>query len=115
MKKRLKLTNELIALKNELSLLKTLITELISAQNPQNEVLNVEDVSLLTGYAAGTIYQLVHKNQIPHHKRQHGGKLMFFKAEIIEWLHLRKKETPDDFITRKETELFSSHQKGGAE
>lgn len=50
------------------------------------DVLNVEDLALLTGLSKSHIYKLVWAKRIPYYKNE-GGKLTFFKkSEINEWL-----------------------------
>lgn len=46
--------------------------------------LSVDEVCELTGKSRPTIYRYVSKGIIPSHKQ--GGKLYFFKPEIIDWI-----------------------------
>lgn len=49
------------------------------------EVLNIDEVSLYTGYEKSYLYKLTSEVKIPHFKP--GGKSIFFKREEInEWL-----------------------------
>lgn len=49
------------------------------------EVLNIDEVSLYTGYEKSYLYKLTSEAKIPHFKP--GGKSIFFKREEInEWL-----------------------------
>lgn len=49
------------------------------------EILDIKAVSELTKLSVGSIYQKIHKNEIPHHKQ--GQKLLRFKrSEILAWL-----------------------------
>ena len=56
------------------------------------EVLNVEDVHLLTGLAKQTIYNLVHKREIPCYKKD-GHSVRFKKTEINEWFLQNRQST----------------------
>lgn len=49
----------------------------------QKEVVNVKELSFLTGLSVGTIYNLVSAKKIPHYKSD-GGRLTFFKRKEIE-------------------------------
>lgn len=50
------------------------------------EVLNVDDLALLTGLSKSHIYKLVWAKRIPYYKNE-GGRLTFFKKKEIEnWL-----------------------------
>lgn len=51
----------------------------------QKEILNVEELSVYTGFKKSHIYQLVHKNFIPYSK-PNGKYLFFLKSEIDTWL-----------------------------
>lgn len=51
----------------------------------QKEILNVEELSVYTGFKKSHIYKLVHKNFIPYSK-PNGKYLFFLKAEIDTWL-----------------------------
>lgn len=56
------------------------------------EALNVEDVHLLTGLAKQTIYNLVHKREIPCYKKD-GHNVRFKKTEINEWFLQNRQST----------------------
>lgn len=50
------------------------------------ETMNIDDVSLYTGYEKSYLYKLTSEAKIPHSKP--GGKSIFFqKKEIDEWLN----------------------------
>lgn len=55
------------------------------------EVLDIEDVSLLTGYNKQTIYRMSSEKLIPHYKQ--GRMLRFRKNEIEIWMTLVKINT----------------------
>lgn len=54
---------------------------LLAAKN----VLNIEDVSILTGLSKSHLYKLTHRREIPHYKPN--GKILYFDREEIErWM-----------------------------
>lgn len=58
-------------------------------------ILNVEDVALLTGLSVSTIYKLTHSRQIPFYKPC--GKVVFFdKREIEDWLKANRVSTAEE-------------------
>jgi len=70
---------------------------LLSGKN----VLNFDDVLLLTGFSRGHLYRLTSQNKIPYYKPF--GKDVFFKREEIEnWL------TQNRVCTVDEAELIAS-------
>lgn len=71
---------ELLKLEESISELKKLT--LLSAK----DVLNIEDVSYLTGLSIQRIYALTCYNQIPFFKREGSRKCYFDKKEINEWM-----------------------------
>ena len=48
------------------------------------QIWGVRDVASYTGYAIGTLYNLVSRNLIPHRKKR--GKLYFVPSEIQNWI-----------------------------
>ncbi|KKL11176.1 hypothetical protein LCGC14_2548470, partial [marine sediment metagenome] len=46
----------------------------------------MDEVALLTRYAKETIYQLARAGEIPCKQRVKGGKLLFERAAIDEWI-----------------------------
>ena len=50
----------------------------------ENKICKIEDVSKLTGYSIGTLYNLTSKNLIPHRKKR--GRLFFVPTEILNWI-----------------------------
>ncbi|NDV46863.1 DNA-binding protein [Paludibacter sp. 221] len=66
--------------------------------NNQSEIIDIEEVSKLTGYKKATIYKLIHERKIPFHKPAHGGRKVFFKSdEIDKWLQSNRIETNEEF------------------
>jgi predicted DNA-binding transcriptional regulator AlpA len=58
---------------------------------PEDDILDISKVVLLTGFSKPTIYGYCQKKEIPHYKK--GGKTFFFKSEIIQWLKEDKQKT----------------------
>ncbi|MCB0411558.1 MAG: helix-turn-helix domain-containing protein [Bdellovibrionales bacterium] len=50
----------------------------------ENRIWNIRDTAHYTGYAVGTLYNLVSKNLIPHRKKR--GRLFFIPFEIQNWI-----------------------------
>lgn len=71
-------------------------------RNDSSEVLNIEEVSELSGYKKATIYKLTHERKIPFHKPAHGGRRIFFKrSEINQWLESNHIETYEQLFRSK--------------
>lgn len=65
-------------------------------------ILNVEDVALLTGLSVSTIYKLTHSRQIPFYKPC--GKVVFFdKREIEDWLKANRVSTADEISQKAQS------------
>ena len=66
------------------------IKELITGKRKQHsrEIGGIELAIEVTGLSKGTIYQLVHKNEIPFQKN---GKLYFERTKLINWIKSGKK------------------------
>jgi excisionase family DNA binding protein len=74
----------------------------------QAEIIDIEEVSKLTGYKKATIYKLIHERKIPVHKPSHGGRRVFFKfSEINHWLQSNRIETNEEF-----SQNYSRKKKG---
>lgn len=100
-------------LTDEVRALRLMVLQLINQPARNQERMDVPQVAEFTGYSPNTIYQLVHKGEIPNHKPEHGGrKLIFFRSEIDQWLKGRKTESSDEYVERKQQELLIS-RKGG--
>jgi excisionase family DNA binding protein len=50
----------------------------------------IKQASLLTGYTVGSIYGLIHRNEIPFHKTAGRKKLFFYKSELLTWMNSKK-------------------------
>ncbi len=58
------------------------------------KVLNIEDVSLLTGLSCSSIYKMTSSREIPYYKR---GKFLYFdKVEIEDWMKSERFPTNEE-------------------
>ena len=82
---------------------------LLSAKN----VLNFEDVALLTGLSKSYLYKLTCSHQIPHYKPN--GKLMYFdRGEIEAWMKQNRVATNLEIELKAATYVTTGRmQKGG--
>lgn len=46
----------------------------------------IDEVCIFSSYAKGTIYNLVHKGEIPHRTRGRRRRLVFVPSEIAAWI-----------------------------
>ena len=83
---------------------------LLAAKN----VLNFEDVALLTGLSKSYLYKLTCSHQIPHYKPN--GKLMYFdRGEIEAWMKQNRVATDQEIELKAATYVTTGRmQKGGA-
>jgi predicted DNA-binding transcriptional regulator AlpA len=51
-----------------------------------NLIWGIDEVCAYSGYAKGTIYNLVSKGEVPHRTRGRKRKLVFVPSEIVAWL-----------------------------
>ena len=81
---------------------------LLGAKN----VLNMNDLLLLTGFSKGYVYQLVCAKKIPFYKGD-GGKYLYFKKQEIEnWLLAHRFATKDE-VEREALNHCLQNKKGG--
>jgi len=68
----------------------------LQGQKPQpaieSEILNIEELSVLTGYQKGYLHKLVHERKLPFYKPQ-GGRLYFLRSEILTWIKNSRRAT----------------------
>lgn len=75
-------------------------------ENPKEELpLSIDEVCSLIRKSKPTIYGYVSRNEIPHSKS--GGRLYFFKSEIIDWIKQSKVKT----IQELESEVVLPNRK----
>ncbi len=72
------------------------------------EALNVEDVSLLTGLKKQTIYNLIHKREIPCYKPE-GRTVRFRKSEINDWLLQNRQRTVAEIDAQASLHTVTNH------
>lgn len=64
---------------------------LLAAKN----VLDINDVAILTGFSVGYIYRLTSQHKIPHYK-PNGKSLYFDRAELEAWMKQNRVITNDE-------------------
>ena len=85
------LPQQVAFLRKEFKELKQLILQGSHSQTEADNPLSIDEVSEFIGKSKPTIYSYVSRNEIPHSKS--GGRLYFFKSEIIEWIKQSKVKT----------------------
>ena len=85
------LPQQVAFLRKEFKELKQLILQGNNSQPKADEPLSIDEVTDLIGKSKPTIYGYVSRNEIPHSKS--GGRLYFFKSEIIEWIKQSRVKT----------------------
>jgi len=58
---------------------------------PEEGILTVNDVCDKLDLKRGTVYNLTHKQEIPHFKR--GGRIYFDRGEIDDWIRRDRRKT----------------------
>lgn len=86
-----KLPEQVAFLRNEFKELKQLILQGNHSQPKADNPLSIDEVSEFIGKSKPTIYGYVSRNEIPHSKS--GGRLYFFKSELIEWIKQSRVKT----------------------
>jgi len=99
-----KITNDL----NEIKYLILKLNLVQTKEEPEADILNVQEASKLLNLATATIYNKVNKKEIPHFKK--GKKLYFSKTGIIAWLKEGKKLTVSE-IKEEVNETLSKYKK----
>ncbi len=61
-------------------------------QQKEKEPLSIDEAALFTGLHKSTLYKLSHERAIPVH-RPRGGRLVFFRSELMDWIRAGKKST----------------------
>jgi len=80
------ISRQLNSIENNIDDLKNLLKKKQAAPQVEKEIIFMADVCYLTNLAKQTIYQLVHKAEIPVIKPEGVKKLMFRKTDIMLWL-----------------------------
>jgi len=60
-------------------------------EQPEKEILTVEDVCQILGLKKGSVYNLTHRQEIPFYKR--GQRIYFDRNEINEWVRSDRRKT----------------------
>ena len=68
----------------------------------EKDFLNVTGVAELLGFKKGTVYNLTHKQEIPHFKR--GGRVYFDKKEVDDWIRANRRKTVQQLKEEAEIE-----------
>ena len=69
-----------------------------------DQLLSVKQVAALTGYTAGTIYQLIFRKKIPFTKPG-GSKVMFRRGDLNDWIRQGQQYTPDQIRVQVDKNL----------
>ncbi|SHE95136.1 DNA binding domain-containing protein, excisionase family [Bacteroides luti] len=80
---------------------------LLSVKN----VLNIEDVSLLTGLSKGFLYKMTCRNEIPFYK-PNNKNIFFDRADVESWMK-RNKIASTEEIDQKANNYVVNGKKGG--
>lgn len=75
----------------------------IAAKN----VLNLDEVAYLTGFKKATLYDMTHRNMIPHSKK--GGRLFFDKEDIERWLMHDRVSTHEELQSKASTYIATKN------
>jgi len=59
-----------------------------------NVPIDIKEASKIIGLSVPTLYGLVHRREIPVHKRR--GKLLFFRQELIDWVKAGRRMTNEE-------------------
>lgn len=93
--------------------LQSLQQELISIKTMlvlSKDVLNLNEVSLYTGFAKGYLYKLTMAGTLPHSKPN--GKTIFVeKSELNKWLLSQKRQTPEEIAIKTANYLATNKAK----
>lgn len=68
----------------------------------RKDVLTIDECAAYTGYAKNHIYRLTSQRAIPYYKPM-GGKIVFRKSEIDEWLLRNRQATAAEIDSRAAT------------
>ncbi|OAV64138.1 DNA binding domain, excisionase family [Bacteroidales bacterium Barb6] len=73
-------------------------------------IIGKEECCKLTGYSINTINKFICERRIPAYKR--GGKVLFKRQEIEDWMTSDRRETTDEYLGKKDEE-FVQKRRGG--
>ena len=62
-------------------------------------VLNIDEVALLTGYTVKYLRLMIAKHQLPYYRR--GNRLYFNRAEVEDWMMARRIPSNDELMANR--------------
>ena len=74
--------------KQQLDRIEKMLTAFLSQQQP-DVFIDIKKASTVLNMTVGTVYQMVHKRQIPYYKR--GKKLQFKQSELLKYINSGRK------------------------
>ncbi|NDV46868.1 DNA-binding protein [Paludibacter sp. 221] len=89
-----------------ISLQETIRNESLSSTIQFPEIMSIDMAAQFTGYKKSTLYRKTSDHTIPFFRQgARGGRVLFRKSELEEWLLSNKQETVKEHIERLEAEL----------
>jgi excisionase family DNA binding protein len=79
--------------------------------DPEADLLTVDEAAKLLNLARATVYNLVSKRKIPVFKKR--SRLYFSKAALLDWIKAGKKSTVDELATEANEELAALKKGAG--
>jgi len=79
---------------NQLEIILERLDQIESSLSSEKTLLNIDEVSILTGISKSTLYKLTSAREIPHYKK--AKHLLFDKKEILEWIKASRVKTIDE-------------------
>lgn len=74
----------------------------------EDQLLNPSEASALTKRTVSTLYQKVHRKEIPFYKAEGGGKLLFSRVELLQWLTADRTPTASETTAKSNEALCVS-------
>ena len=75
-----------------------------SKSEPEHEYLTLPEAASYLRLAAQSVYGLIHRKKIKHHKR--GKKLYFKKADLAEYIQSGRRQTVEETQAEAETKMI---------
>lgn len=95
-------------------LMEDLLRDLSPNKTDEPEILDLKQVSKLTGYTEKTIYSMINRRLIPCVKPEHGGRrVLFIRSEIIDWLCAVKIQTNEQAFQEFRLGIGNGRRTGG--
>ena len=89
--------------------LKALLLQKAHPKPEADNPITIKGVSELTGLSVPTLYGYCQRNEISYNKK--GGRLYFFKSDIIDWIKTGKNKTLKEL--QSDAEAYLSNKKKG--